>query len=201
MEMGGKKPGQPMVIIIAGPNGAGKSTFAERFLPNTFGDMPYLNADMIAKEISPEIPSAALRQAGELFLRLLDAQIAARQDFAFETTLSGVTLFRKIPLWREQGWYVVLIYLYLENVQLSQNRVQMRVVQGGHDIPDAQIIRRYPRSVRNLFKIGKCCDRTFCLDNSHFDIKVILEQSFGGLPEVKDEGLYQELLKESLNNE
>lgn len=196
---GGEGSGHPTVYIIAGPNGSGKTTFALKFLPEMAGCLAFVNADEIARGLSPLNPPAAAMQATRLFLAEMEQKIRQREDFAFETTLAGRVYLPKIREWRAQGWRVVLVYLYLPSAEMSLHRVQERVAQGGHGIPEPEIARRYPRSLRHLFEYMRQCDRTFCLDNSGIGIRVIFESCYGGEPEVKDHELYQSLLKETLD--
>jgi len=141
---------QPACWIIAGPNGAGKTTFALQYLPELAGCSRFVNADLIAAGLSPLAPERELAAASRLFLREIEAHTAARQDFAFETTLAGRGYLRLIRRLRADGWRVELIYLALPSVGLSRLRVAERVRHGGHDIPVADIERRFPRSLRNL---------------------------------------------------
>jgi predicted ABC-type ATPase len=184
----------PRCYIIAGPNGAGKTTFALKFLPQTAGCERFVNADEIAKGLSPLNPHAALIQATRIFLDTIEQAIEARESFAFETTLSGKTYLNRIRQWRHLGWEVILIYLYVRSPQLSEDRVKERVQQGGHDIPREDINRRFPRSLANLLEYAKVCNRVLCLDNSQAGIKVIFEQTCGAAPRVEDEALYHEIL-------
>ena len=185
----------PRCYIIAGPNGSGKTTFALKFLPKTAGCHHFVNADEIARGLSPLNPSAVLIQATRIFLTTLQQRIEAREDFAFETTLSGKTYLDRIKQWRKAGWEVVMIYLYVRSPKLSEDRVKERVLQGGHDISQEEIYRRYPRSLANLFEYAKVCTRVLCLDNSQAGIKVIFEQKGGEPPTIEDNVLYQELAK------
>lgn len=134
-----KKPRK--IVIIAGPNGAGKTTFAQEFLPREAGCPDFINADLIAKGLSPFAPEKAAIQAGKLMLREIDRRVAARESFAFETTLSGLNYARHIPRWRKAGYHVKLIFLGLPTAEIAIARVRARVIQGGHDIPEA-VIRR-----------------------------------------------------------
>jgi predicted ABC-type ATPase len=141
---------QPICWIIAGPNGAGKTTFALQYLPEVADCRRFVNADLIAAGLSPLAPERELAAASRLFLSELKAQIDARQDFGFETTLAGRGYLRLIHRLRADGWRVELIYLALPSVELSRLRVAERVRHGGHDIPAKDIERRFPRSLRNL---------------------------------------------------
>jgi len=156
---------QPTCFIIAGPNGAGKTTFAMKYLP-AVGCLNFVNADKVAYGLSPLNESSALFAACKISLQEIDRYIALRQNFAFETTLSGKTYLPKIKAWRNAGWHVVLIYLHIPNTETSVLRVKSRVEQGGHDVPIDSLTRRYPRSLMNLFEYMKHCDSVHCLDNS-----------------------------------
>lgn len=170
---------QPQCYVVAGPNGAGKTTFALNYLPRIASCHDFINADEIAMGLSPLNFEAGLLKAGKIFLETLKQKIAARNDFAFETTLSGRTYFPRIEEWRKSGWRVVLIYLYIPSAEFSVMRVQQRVLQGGHNIPSLDIFRRYPRSIRNLFEYAEVCDHTLCLDNTGSQIVSIFEKRFG----------------------
>ena len=157
----------PTCHIIAGPNGAGKTTFANMYISSYLKGMSFINVDNIAKELnSGNLDDAANFEAGRIFLDELDRKIEEENDFAFETTLAGRFYISKIRKWRRIGWTVVLYYLYLPSPAASVSRVKERVSTGGHDIPMDAIIRRYPRSLANLFLYAEVCDMTLCFDNS-----------------------------------
>ncbi|MCX6938853.1 MAG: AAA family ATPase [Verrucomicrobia bacterium] len=139
----------PRCLIIAGPNGAGKTTFARRYLPK-LGILTFINADYLASGLSPLKPSAAQVAAGKLFLRELDRLAAAQTDFCFESTLSGLTYVARLTEWKSQGYDLEIIYLRLPSVRISLQRVAARVKTGGHDIPEADVRRRFARSWQNF---------------------------------------------------
>ena len=158
---------KPTCWIIAGPNGAGKTTFALEYLPQVANCQHFINADLIAAGLAPLAPESQLLAASRIFLAEIKALIAARQDFAFETTLAGRMYLKLIQELRSDGWQVELIYLALPNVAMSQMRVAERVAHGGHDIPLDDIERRFPRSLRNLLtEYGRITDRTRCFMNN-----------------------------------
>jgi predicted ABC-type ATPase len=140
----------PTCWIIAGPNGAGKTTFALWYLPQVANCRNFVNADAIAAGLSPLAPETALLNASRLFLKEIEKHIQNRQSFAFETTLSGRSYLKLIARLQADGWQVKLIYLALPNVTMSKMRVAERVVHGGHNIPQKDIERRFPRSLQNL---------------------------------------------------
>ncbi len=141
---------QPRIIVIAGPNGAGKTTFAQEFLPREAECLVFLNADLIAAGLSPFDPSRAAVQAGRLMLEAIERHVARQDSFAFETTLSGLAYARHIPAWRASGYRVDLWFFELPSAELAVQRVAARVRQGGHDIPEATIRRRFAAG-RRLF--------------------------------------------------
>jgi len=138
------------VIIIAGPNGAGKTTFAREFLPVDAACPVFVNADLIAAGLAPFAPESAALQAGRLMLQELARHFAARQSFAFETTLSGRGYLRHIHAWQTADYRVKLIFLQLDSVDEAIARVAQRVRQGGHDIPEATIRRRFTAGRENF---------------------------------------------------
>lgn len=140
----------PRCLIIAGPNGAGKTTFAREFLPAEGGCTTFINADLIAAGLEPFAPErAAIRAARLMAERIADA-VARREDFAVESTLSGRSYASLIRSWRETGYRIGLVYLTLPSVELAILRVQLRVAQGGHDIPEAVIRRRFAQGWDNF---------------------------------------------------
>jgi predicted ABC-type ATPase len=140
----------PRCIIIAGPNGAGKTTFAREFLPVDAGVVHFVNADLLAAGLSPLKPDLAALNAGKLFLGELDRLAKARKDFAFESTLSGLIYLSRIKKWKAAGYQIEIIFLRLASVQLALRRIAARVKQGGHDVPRADVLRRFERGWNNF---------------------------------------------------
>ncbi len=141
------------IVIIAGPNGVGKTTFAREFLPNEANCRLFVNADLIAAGLSPFAPEQVAIKAGRLMLETIKEHIQYGSSFAFETTLSGKGYARSIPEWRALGYHVKLIFLDLPDVEIAISRVAVRVRQGGHDIPEATIRRRYVAGRANFIQI------------------------------------------------
>ena len=158
---------QPKIIIIAGPNGAGKTTFAREFLPQEAGCPVFVNADLIAAGLSPFAPERAAIQAGRLTLEAIAQHVIKRESFAFETTLSGKAYARQIPQWRQLGYRVELFFLSLTSADMAVQRVAERVRQGGHDIPEATIRRRFDAGMRLFFDVYRpLVDQWVLYDNS-----------------------------------
>ena len=131
------------IVIIAGPNGAGKTTFASEFLPNEAGCPIFINADLIAAGLSPFQPELAALKAGRLMLKEIQEYSQRGANFAFETTLSGRTYMRMISDWQAQGYHVKLFFLNLPSAEMAIMRVAERVRQGGHNVPEEVIRRRF----------------------------------------------------------
>ncbi|MBI2800017.1 MAG: zeta toxin family protein [Gammaproteobacteria bacterium] len=140
----------PKIVIIAGPNGAGKTTFAQAFLPQEAQCPRFINADLIATGLSPFAPETIAIKAGRLMLQEIAACAARRESFAFETTLSGHGYLRHIENWRHRGYHLSLIFLSLPTVEMAIARVAERVRQGGHDIPQTVIRRRFATGRKNF---------------------------------------------------
>lgn len=138
------------IVIIAGPNGAGKTTFACEFLPNEAGCPAFINADLIASGLSPFAPETAALRAGRIMLEEIGAHARAGDNFAFETTLSGLMYARLIPQWQGQHYRVKLFFLSLATPELAVARVAARVAQGRHDVAETVIRRRYAAGWRNF---------------------------------------------------
>lgn len=155
------------ILIIAGPNGAGKTTFAMEFLPKEMDCLNFLNADLIAAGLSPFKSASVAFQAGRLMIATMQEYASKGESFAFETTLSGRGYSRSIPMWREDGYYVKLFYLRLKSVTLAMDRVRSRVSEGGHDVPEHIIRRRYHAGWRNFKEIYRdLVDAWLVYDNS-----------------------------------
>lgn len=187
----------PTCWIIAGPNGAGKTTFALEYLPQVANIERFINADLIAAGLSPLAPQHELLAASRLFHREIQSHIAARESFAFETTLAGRGYLRLVERLRDDGWRVELIYLALPSVEMSRLRVAERVRHGGHDIPTTDIVRRFPRSLHNLLhEFGHRVDRCVCLMNDGDCPLPVFEQQ-GNQRLVLHSDYYQLLVQES----
>jgi predicted ABC-type ATPase len=142
-------------IIIAGPNGAGKTTFAREFLPREAACPVFINADLIAQGLSPFQPAVAALRAGRLMLEMVKENVRQGEGFAIETTLSGRLYASLIPRWRAEGYEVAIFFLELSDVELAIRRVTDRVSQGGHDVPEAVIRRRFTSGRRHFEEIYK----------------------------------------------
>ena len=164
----------PRCIIIAGPNGAGKTTFAREFLLRETGVIHFVNADLIAGGLSPLRPELAARQAGRLVLTELTRLAKAREDFAFESTLSGRTYLRLLTEWKTTGYQITIIFLSLTSPQLALQRIASRVRQGGHDIPRADVVRRFQRSWDNYHTLYRLLAHGWAVYDNSCDAPTLL---------------------------
>jgi predicted ABC-type ATPase len=187
----------PTCWIIAGPNGAGKTTFALEYLPQVAQCSRFVNADLIAAGLSPLAPERELLAASRLFLGEIEACITQREDFAFETTLAGRSYLKLVRRLQTAGWRVELIYLGLPSMEMSKLRVAERVAHGGHNIPVADIERRFARSLGNLlYSFSTQVDACRCFMNSDASPELVFEQQ-GEVRNVLHMPYYQHLLKEA----
>lgn len=175
----------PTVYVVAGPNGAGKTTFATEFLPKFVDCRQFLNADLIAAGLSPFAPETQNVRAGRLLLTRIKELAQAGQDFGFETTLSGRGYVQLLRNMKGTGYRVVLFFLWLPTVDLAIARVGNRVRQGGHQVPEPDIRRRYRTGVHNLLHLYRpLLDDWWLYDASHLPPTVAAQETNGSLQVV-----------------
>lgn len=188
----------PTCWIIARPNGAGKTTFALQYLPRVARCENFINADLIAAGLSPLAPAQQQVAAGRLLLREIDINVSRGNSFALETTLAGRSYLKLLNRLQTEGWRIELIYLALPDKAMSHRRVAERVAHGSHDIPAADIDRRFARSLRHLLDdFSHRVDRCQCFMNEDVSLDLVFVQEHGNRS-VHNEANYQQLLKESL---
>ena len=177
------------IFMIGGPNGAGKTTAARVLLPHFLKQRNFLNADDIAREISPHNPDAAALPAGRLLLERMHRLISEDCSFAFETTCAGRSYVRTLEQCRNEGWRTVLLYFWLPSAELSARRVARRVAEGGHGIPLEVIHRRYLAGIRNMHNLYlPLADEAEIYDNSLSPRVLIAQKRKGQVLEVCDGG-------------
>jgi predicted ABC-type ATPase len=139
----------PEIVIIGGPNGAGKTTTSRRILP-VFDIRAFVNADEIARGLSPYDPEHSALAAGRLMLERMRELVRSRQSFAFETTCAGRAYLPMLQRCEADGWRVTLVYLWLPSPRDAVERVAKRVRLGGHGIPSDVVVRRYWAGLSNM---------------------------------------------------
>lgn len=163
----------PKMYIIAGCNGAGKTTASYTVLPEVLGIKEFVNADEIAKGLSPFNPEQVSIEAGRLMLKRINALLALGADFAFETTLSTRSYVQLIQEAHRLGYFVTLLYFWLPTPELACERVAQRVAEGGHNIPSEVVRRRYASGIRNLTRLyTPICDFWAIYDNNVADVQI-----------------------------
>lgn len=152
--------------MISGPNGAGKTTTAMSFISGEMID-EFINADEIARGLAPLHPESMSLMASKLLLNRLKELLKAKKNFAFETTGAGANYIKYLKQAQEVGYEIYLLFLWLPSADLAIERVANRVKQGGHNIPDDTIRRRYLAGLKNLIKLYlPLANRALILDNS-----------------------------------
>lgn len=167
----------PTCHIVAGPNGSGKSTFAIHYLPQYAGCCEFVNPDLIALGLSPFNPQHVAVKAGKLVLERIDELSRERVDFAFETTLSGSGYLNHLQHLKAKGYRLELYYLWAPSTELLISRIRQRVQSGGHYVPDADVVRRYKRSLAQLSHYLPMVDAFHLFDNSGSEFVLVYERN------------------------
>lgn len=188
------------LYIIAGPNGAGKTTASYTVLPEILKCNEFVNADEIARGISPFNPEKVSIQAGRLMLNRIKELINKGETFAFETTLSSRYFVEFIRNAKEEDYEIVLLFLMLNSVNLAIERVETRVKEGGHNIPTDVIKRRYDNGMKNFFsRYIEIVDKWFLVDNSGESFQFVAEGTKDGLI-IKNEDIWLDLKRNTNGN-
>lgn len=182
------------LYIIAGCNGAGKTTASYTILPEILNCKEFVNADEIAKGLSPFQPEKVSFEAGRIMLNRIDDLLQKEVDFAFETTLSAKSYISIVKKAQNQGYFVTLIFFWLNSIELAKQRVKIRVNEGGHNIPEEVIERRYSRGIKNLFEIYlNKCNNVMLFDNSNKLPILIAEKEINEEIQIIDQNLFHEI--------
>ncbi|GAO29493.1 zeta toxin family protein [Geofilum rubicundum] len=182
------------LFVISGCNGAGKTTASYTVLPDILNCDEFVNADEIAKGLSPFHPESAAIQAGRLMLDRINKLIFKGSDFAFETTLATKSYSNLILKAKENGYHVTLLFFWLRSTDLAVKRVETRVKEGGHNIPEDVIRRRYVSGLKNFFgKYHNMVDEWMFIDNSGEPYEIIAHKNSVG-EVIKNSGKWNQLL-------
>jgi predicted ABC-type ATPase len=189
-----------ILYVIAGCNGAGKTTASFTILPDILDCKEFVNADEIAKGLSPFQPEKVSIEAGRIMLNRINELIEENQNFAFETTLSSRSYKNKIVEAKNKGYRVTMLFFWLQNVDLAKERVKIRVEEGGHNINPEIINRRYYKGINNLFDIYlPIIDGALIFDNSAGKHELLAEKKIDGLLTIFNEQTFK-LLKSYHDN-
>lgn len=171
----------PTLYIIAGCNGAGKTTASMTVLPEVLDCREFVNADEIAKGLSPLNPKSMALEAGKLMLHRINQLLARHSSFAIETTLATRSYRSLVERAKAEGYTVILLFFWLPSPEMAESRVANRVAEGGHDIPKDVIHRRYWAGLKNFFNIfAPIVDKWSLFDNSENTAPIVIYN------EVKD---------------
>lgn len=182
------------LYIIAGCNGAGKTTASFTILPDIISCKEFVNADEIAKGLSPFQPETVAFEAGRIMLNRVNELLKGSESFAFETTLSTRSYKTKVLEAKKKGYNTTLLFFWLQNVELAKERVKTRVQEGGHNIEQDVIERRYYKGIQNLFNIYlPIVDGALIFDNSFGKHELIAHKTIDGEMSVIDETKFNEL--------
>lgn len=169
----------PEIYMIAGCNGAGKTTAAYTLLPEVFKTIEFVNADEIARGLSPFNVEGVAFKAGRIMLERINQLIKEQKSFAFETTLAGLSYLKLINDAKAVGYEIIFFFVYLNNVELAKNRVAIRVSKGGHNIPADVIERRYVKGINNLKKYATISNDWYIYNNSDDEYELIAKSIEG----------------------
>ena len=182
------------LYIIAGCNGAGKTTASFTILPEVLNCKEFVNADEIAKGLSPFQPESVAMQAGRIMLARMDELLQKGETFAFETTLATKSYKQKIEWAQANGYEVTLLFFWLDSPNMAKKRVAQRVAEGGHSIPSETIERRYHNGIANLFAIYiDMVDICYIFDNSEGERTPIAKKYKGGKEIIYNTDLYNQM--------
>lgn len=180
---------EKQIIVVGGPNGAGKTTLSREIVVEK--DFTYISADDIAYELDPENPEDVRIQAGKEFFRRLDSAIQSDENILIESTLSGKTL---LPILKQSknkhNYSIVVVLIYVSNVDFCIERVATRVQKGGHAVPLEDIKRRFHRSLKNFWNLYRHqSDHWYLFYNAEDDFQEVARQLEHDLY-VLDESLF-----------
>ena len=188
------------LYIISGCNGAGKTTASYTILPEMLDCNEFVNADEIAKGLSPFNPNKVAIKAGRLMLTRIDELLENGVDFAFETTLATRSYVNTVKKAQEKGYLVTVLYFWLNSPELAVERVRIRVKEGGHNIPEKTIRRRYDLGISNMFNLYiPIADYWMFIDNSKTPFEILAEGQ-GEKEAVKNEMIWNKLKNKYYGN-
>ncbi|NOQ62962.1 MAG: AAA family ATPase [Methyloprofundus sp.] len=153
--------------VLAGANGAGKSTFYQTQLASL--GLPFINADILAKELYPESPEEHSYTAAKLATEMRFKLLYEGRSFCFETVFSHPSKIDFVAEAKALGYEIILVFIHLDDLALNQARITQRVSEGGHNVPMDKVAARIPRLLVNIKKTLPLCDRVYVLDNSSLD--------------------------------
>ncbi len=187
----------PALHVIAGPNGVGKTTFANRYLPEEIQQLEFVNADLIARGLSPFDPDSVSLEAGRIALLRIKELLRERKSFTWETTLSGRSAAVWLTVARENGYTIKAYFLWVRDVEVTLQRIRQRVLEGGHDIPADVARRRFFKTIQNFFGIYRQLFDSWKLIENEANRRRLIAVEKNGRLALRDEARFNAILKES----
>jgi predicted ABC-type ATPase len=184
----------PNLYIIAGPNGAGKTTASYTILPQLLHCKTFVNADEIARGLSPLDPEKVSFEAGKIMLQQLKKNLESKLDFAIETTLSTKYYFQLLNEVKAGGYEVTLVFFWLKSIKIAKERVKRRVKEGGHNIPPEIIKRRYSRGLKNFKTFAEAVDKWILIDNGRSQPYIVAEKQIKRSVKIYDHDTYNKII-------
>jgi predicted ABC-type ATPase len=187
----------PTLYIIAGPNGVGKTTFADRYLPDEAKQLEFVNADLIARGLSPYDPDSVAIEAGKILLRRVRELIAHHTGFTWETTMSGRTAVSWLRQAREAGFALKAYFLWVRNPETTIRRIRQRVAEGGHSISEDVSRRRFYKTIQNFFAVYRPLMTSWKLLQNELPGPRLLAVEKQGRLAVRDPLLFAQIQREA----
>lgn len=160
-------PGDKQLWVLTGGNGAGKSTFYKTQLKPS--GLPFINADVIAKELYPEAPESHSYDAAKIAAHMRFELLAKGESFCFETVFSHPSKIDFVAQAKTNGYEVVLVFIHLDNLDLNLARIAQRVEEGGHAVPPEKVESRIPRTLGHIKTVIPLCDKVYVLTNQSYE--------------------------------
>ena len=184
----------PRLYIVSGCNGAGKTTASYTLLPEMLECRQFVNSDEFAKGLSPFNPEGASIQASRFMLMRIRYLLQRKEDFGIETTLATRSLLNTVRAAQAEGYYVTVLYFWLNSPDLAVKRVKARVAAGGHNIPEETVRRRYRVGINYFFNdYAPICDRWILADNYQVPFKVVAEGGKARPLIIKDSDTFEKI--------
>lgn len=187
----------PTIYVIAGPNGVGKTTFANRYLPDEAKQLEFVNADLIARGLSPFNPDVVAMEAGRIALGRIRELIAHKTGFTWETTMSGRSAVGWLREAKAAGFTLKCYFVWVRQPEITLMRIRQRVVEGGHNIPEAISRRRFFKTIENFFEIyRRLFDSWKLLENDLAEPRLVAVEKAGRFV-ARDKKRLDEILSEA----
>jgi len=183
------------LYIIAGPNGAGKTTTSKRVLPQLLHCKHWVNADEIAAGLSPFDPSSVAFEAGRIMLKRIQQLLSMEETFAIETTLATRSYHKLVEQAHSIGYKVELLFFYLPSPEIAKKRVAHRVRNGGHNIPDEVIERRYHLGLKNLKELFMPIVDKWTIINTYPNFFTIARGSYNNTIDIQSFNIFNDIME------